>query len=533
MAVVPSKHHQNIHSPPSSLGHDCPLEQNQDQNQKQHLNNRMAPLLPDELIHAILSVISHSFPGPVATITLANCCLISSQWYRLAHPLLYSSPMINMGSKMRALSFLDRLSGELLEYELERMDSAKREQKPCSLIDQMRRLMFFGESRWRHRASVDSRPDVVDRTTFHEILNRLWCTRIEALVFVELPFTNPLSRPLVNRYPPSLTTLILLTPLSHFQLLLVLRDLPSLLHLCIGSHDDTSSIPAEHHTLFSRDQLPSANLRSFGISARSLETWLRTGMPWYQSILNLLVVPSVRTITTLHLDLADEDDERHLLSILGRPAGTGAEEEGGEGVIMRLETVFLRGLSSVLMAESLSRLQGVRKLCLSSVYGTALRWPYPPTVSVEASGGDESRTGMMMMMGGQEERTGGRFSSMVGERRRLSTKNQVWHVIPSSVEELSIDITRMPDQGPWNQRCAHQLALILVALIVSRQCPRLTALGSLLADPAFEFGIHGPFRRQYPLLALIQTAQFNHIALVPPFWTDSFVVNPSATNWYR
>ncbi|KNZ58077.1 hypothetical protein VP01_1g4 [Puccinia sorghi] len=497
----------------------------------------MATLLPDELIHLILSVITRSFPVPVATITLANCCLISSQWYRLAHPLLYSSPMINMGSKMRALSFLDRLVGELLDYELERMDSVKREQKPCSLIDQMRRLMFFGEGRWRHRASFDSRPDVVDRSTLDEILNRLWCTRIEALVFVELPFTNPLSRPLVNRYPPTLTTLILLTPLSHFQLLLVLRDLPSLLHLCIGSHDDTSSIPAEHHTLFSRDQLPSSNLRSFGISARTLEAWLRTGMPWYQSILNLLVVPSVRTITTLHLELADEDDERHLLSILGRPVGTGAAEGGG---LFRLETVFLRGLSSVLMAESLSRLEGVRKLCLSSIYGTALRWPNPPRPSLEANG-DET-TGL-----------GGRVG-----RRGLSTKNQVWQAIPSSVEELSIDITRLPDHGPWNRRSTEQLALTLIALIVSRQCPNLISLGSLLAEPAFEFGIHGPYRRQYPLWALIQTAQLHRIALVPPFWSgmflslsltnshstetdvclllhpsDSFVVNPSATNWYR
>ncbi|PLW45835.1 hypothetical protein PCASD_04806 [Puccinia coronata f. sp. avenae] len=343
-------------------------------------DSRMAPAPPDELIQAILLLIAHSFPVPLATVTLAKCCLISRQWYRLTTPILYNSPMINMGSKRRAISFLDRLVGELLEYELERMQSVKRVPKTCSLMDQMKRLMFFGEGRWRHRASFDSRPDVVDRSTLHDILNRLWCTQIEALVFVELPFTNPLHRPLVNRYPTTLTTLILLTPLSHFELLFVLRDLPTLLHLCIGSHDDTTTIPAEHHTLFSREQLPSSNLRSFGISARTLEAWLRTGMPWYQSILNLLVVPSVQSITTLHLELADEDDERHLLAILGRPLSTMSTSPistGNEAAkverLFKLQTVFLRGLSSVLMAESLSRLQGIRKLCLSSIYGTALR----------------------------------------------------------------------------------------------------------------------------------------------------------------
>ncbi|PLW58909.1 hypothetical protein PCANC_00332 [Puccinia coronata f. sp. avenae] len=498
-------------------------------------DSRMAPRLPDELIQAILLLIAHSFPVPLATVTLAKCCLISRQWYRLTTPILYNSPMINMGSKRRAISFLDRLVGELLEYELERMQSVKRVPKTCSLMDQMKRLMFFGEGRWRHRASFDSRPDVVDRSTLHDILNRLWCTQIEALVFVELPFTNPLHRPLVNRYPTTLTTLILLTPLSHFELLFVLRDLPTLLHLCIGSHDDTTTIPAEHHTLFSREQLPSSNLRSFGISARTLEAWLRTGMPWYQSILNLLVVPSVQSITTLHLELADEDDERHLLAILGRPLSTMSTSPistGNEAAkverLFKLQTVFLRGLSSVLMAESLSRLQGIRKLCLSSIYGTALRCHQSTTPEQQTESltlpGEPNPMDPAVLLGRLPPRP---------SRRNLSSKNLVWQSIPSSLEQLSIDITRLPDHGPWNRKSSDQLTRTITALISSLQCPNLTSLGSHLADPAFEFGIHGPYRLEHPLSDLIHAAETHGISLVPSFWSDSFVVNPSGTDWYR
>ncbi|EFP89663.1 uncharacterized protein PGTG_15626 [Puccinia graminis f. sp. tritici CRL 75-36-700-3] len=507
-------------------------------------NPRAAPSLPDELIQAILFAITCSFPVRLATITLANCSLISRRWYRLASPMLYTSPMINMGSRLRALTFLDRLVDELLEYELELMDSVKRKRRSSSLIDQMRRLMFFGEGRWRHRASFDSRPDVVDRSTLHEILNRLWCTRIEALVFVELPFTNPLHRPLVNRYPASLSTLILLTPLSHFELLFILRDLPSLRHLCIGSHDDTSTVPAEHHTLFSREQLPSSNLLSFGISARTLEAWLRTGMPWYQSILNLLVVPSVRSITTLHLELADEDDERHLLAILGRPPSTisssrveplSSASSGDRPVpeqLFKLETVFLRGLSSVLMAESLSRLQGIRKLCLSSIYGTALRCPSP--LSAEHTDRSSPPLGPLHSLGGVESQMEGlTIPEGRPSRRSLSSKNLVWQAIPSSLEELSIDITRLTDHGPWNRRSADQLTRTLASLISSQQCPHLRSLGSILADPAFEFGIFGPHRSSPPLSDLLSAAKNHHVLLVQSFWCDSFVVNPSGTDWYQ
>ncbi|OAV99678.1 hypothetical protein PTTG_00531 [Puccinia triticina 1-1 BBBD Race 1] len=507
-------------------------------------NDRKPFSLPDELVQYILLAMTSSFPVRLATITLANCSLVCRQWYRLANPLMYSSPMINMGSRLRALSFLDRLVDELLEYELELMDSVKREPRPGSLIDQMRRLMFFGEGRWRHRASFDSRPDVVDRSTLHEILNRLWCcTHLEALVFVELPFTNPLHRPLVNRYPASLSTLILLTPLSHFELLFVLRDLPSLRHLCIGSHDDTSTVPAEHHTLFSRDQLPSSNLRSFGISARTLEAWLRTGMPWYQSILNLLVVPSVRSITTLHLELADEDDERHLLAILGRPPASNPDrtldalssspsvgDTPGPERLFKLETVFLRGLSSVLMAESLSRLQGIRKLCLSSIYGTALRCPSP--AAPEQHPEEPSLPLDPESLGGLESQLT-RITVGPTARRTLSSRNFVWQSIPSSLEELSIDITRLSDHGPWNRRSADQLTRTLTALITSQQCPNLRSLGSILADPAFEFGIFGPNRLSPPLSDFVHAAQSHHVRLVQSFWCDSFVVNPSGTDWYQ
>ncbi|POW20847.1 hypothetical protein PSHT_03092 [Puccinia striiformis] len=504
-------------------------------------DRKKGPSLPDELIQTILLAMTSSTPVRQATISLANCSLISRQWYRLASPLLYTSPVINMGSRQRALSFFDRLVDELLEYELQLMDSVNRVPKPSSLIDQMKRLMFFGEGRWRHRASFDSRPDVVDRSTLHEILNRLWCTQLEALCFVELPFTTPLHRPLVNRYPASLTTLILLTPLSHFELLFVLRDLPSLLHLCIGSHDDTSTVPAEHHTLFSREQLPSSNLRSFGISARTLEAWLRTGMPWYQSILNLLVVPSVRSITTLHLELADEDDERHLLAILGRPPSrpdspsddhpSAPEVESGPERLFKLETVFLRGLSSALMAETLSRLKGIRKLCLSSIYGTALRCPSPPPgeqttsqvrLALESNPVDQESSPILTdhEWTSMISTTGGRTS-----RRTLSSKNLVWQSIPNSLEELSIDITRLPDHGPWNRRSSDQLILTISNLISSNLYPNLKILGSILADPSFEFGIFGPYRSSYPINQFLKIAHIHNVHLVPSFWNGkSFFV---------
>lgn len=208
--------------------------------------------------------------------------------------------------------------------------------------------------------------------------------------------------------------------------------------------------------------------------------------------------------------------------------------------------MFLRGLSSVLMAESLSRLDGIRKLCLSSIFGTALRCPNPTIpsqvdhlsipIEPEAShieDGQDERLGSSTNIGTSTNPRMPTLSVSTGRlRRTLSAPNPVWQSIPSSIEELSIDITRLPDHGPWNQRSSGQLARTLTTLITSGQCPRLRKIGSVLGDSGFEFGIYGPHGDDSPLAEFKDAARSHRVSLVPSFWNDSFVTNHSATHWY-
>ncbi|MBW0478586.1 hypothetical protein O181_018301 [Austropuccinia psidii MF-1] len=530
---------QSIESSPAHTGHPTPADAHGgilDPSQAEETQLRSPLNLPDELIQVILSWLAQSFPPEQVTPALSSCSRLSRQWHRVTLTRLYAVPVVNMESKERALSFVNKLANEALAYQLHLTHAVQEQPQTNLLLSQMRRLIFFGEPRWRHTASLDSRPNLVDRATLHAILNRLWCTRLESIVFVELPFTNPFYRSPVNRYPQTLTTLILLTPLTPFELLFSLSNLPTLLHLCIGSRDDSSGNPAEHRTLFSRDQLPSSNLRSFGIAARTQETWLETGLPWYDGILNLLVVPSLRSITTLHLELANELDERHLMEILGKPPlledHTSAEFASfplGQRAerLFKLQNAFVRGVSSTLMAETLSRLEGIHKLCLSSTFGTALRCPSLTTAESIANPPNNAQFD-------QESSYFSTPDTAASESRARHTNNPVWLSIPTSIEQLSVDITRMRAHGSWNCRSSAQLACTLTHFINSRRCPHLKILGSMFGDKNFEFSVYGIHRHVSPFKELVEAADLHQVSLLPSFWEDSFVmVNYRSTDWCR
>lgn len=489
--------------------------------------------LPDELVQEIVKFVC-DFEPKLASRTLSSCALVSQQWRCIVSPILDASPVIDMGSRSRAFSFLTRIAEEVIDHQLDLMDvKTNKSPLPHSLLGRMRKLMIFGQAVWRHRASIDSRPLLVSRDTLHDILNRLWCTRIHTLVLVELPFTTPFFRSVVNRYPSTLSTVIMLTPLSPFELLFFLRELPSLRNLCIGSRDDTAGAPGAHHTLFSREQLPSTQLVSFGIAARAAERWLKTGLPWLENILNLIVIPCQQTIRTLHLELADDDDEHHLMDILGyNPAPITSAEIQMDPLIHNtspssslrrnspsmLQNVYLRGISSGLMARTLSRCRGIRRLCLSSIYGTALR-----------SSNNSPEAQMLLPAASPEPSSGSPTASEEDppplgllRTRSAPTTNPVWGAIPPSVTELSVDITRLPGHGPWNARSAGQLALTLADLIASDQCPKLIRLGSAFAEEDFPYGIYCDTHEKQLVPAvqhLTQLAESRGIKLVPSFWS--------------
>ncbi|KAG0146400.1 hypothetical protein CROQUDRAFT_133139 [Cronartium quercuum f. sp. fusiforme G11] len=470
--------------------------------------------LPDELVQAIMKSVC-KFGPMLARTTLSSCAQVSQQWRRIVCPMMDTSPIIDMGSRAGAHEFLSKMANDLIEYELDLMEFKTNKRPPAhSLIGRMSKLMVVGQAVWRHRASMKSRPALVSRDTLHEILNRLWATQIHTLVLVELPFTNPFFRSVVNRYPSSLSTVIMLTPLTPFELLFFLRELPSLRHLCIGSRDDSVGAPGANQTLFSREQLPSPNLISFGIAARAAERWLKTGLPWLENILNLIVVPCVQTIRTVHLELADDDDERHIMEILGyQPTPTTSEELSLDPLIQNvipssalprrtpsnLENVYLRGISSFLMAHTLSYCRGIRRLCLSSIYGTALR---------SSSGSIEAQA---LLPDAPSDLSSDPSVSVDGDppplgllrSRSTPTKNPVWSTIPRSIEELSIEITRLPGHGPWNARSAGQLALTLSELILSDQCPKLIRLGSVFGEEDFQYGIYSHLHGR-PILPTVQ-----------------------------
>lgn len=499
--------------------------------------------LPDELIEEILEFVC-TFGVEDATRTLKSCKLVSPQLRRIVSQRVDTSPVIDMGTRRAALEFLSRISDELVDHQLDLMNfKSNKLPPPHSLIGRMRKLMFIGQAMWRHHSSTKDRHEFVDRQVFHEILNRIWSTQIHTLVFLELPFTNPFFRTVVNRYPSTLTTVIMLTPLSPFQLLFFLRELPSLRQLCIGSRDDSPGDSAEHHTLFSRDQLPSSKLVSFGIAARASERWLKTGSPWLENILNLIVVPCVLTIKTLHLELADDDDQRHLFDIFFPPGPTAQppfnsppNHFNSPGLSSRtsptqLRNLYLRGISALLMSHTLSQCKGIKRLCLSSIYGTALRssnnslesQTLPHDASLDPSEDIPSASE-------HEPPPLGLLRS-----RYVPADNPVWTSIPDSVEELSIDVTRLPGHGPWNARSSGKLAGSLVELLSSNQCPKLTQLGSFLAHEDFVYGIHASRHGRHltpEVQHLIQLAEAKGVRLVPSLWSESFVPSAGGNGWY-
>ncbi|EGG12239.1 uncharacterized protein MELLADRAFT_76559 [Melampsora larici-populina 98AG31] len=499
--------------------------------------------LPDELIEAILEFV-FAFGVEDATRTLKSCKLVSPQLQRIIIPRLDASPMIDMGSRRAALDFLSRVSDELVDHQLDLMNfKPNKSPPPDSLIGRMRKLMFIGEAVWRHRSSTKDRHEFVDRQIFHEILNRIWSTRIHTLVFVELPYTNPFFRTVVNRYPSTLTTVIMLTPLSPFQLLFFLRELPSLRQLCIGSRDDSPGDPAEHHTLFSRDQLPSSKLISFGIAARASERWLKTGLPWLENILNLIVVPCVLTIKTLHLELADDGDQRHLLNIFFPPVPTAqpplndlpgdpsSSDSSSRSSPTQLRTLYLRGISSSLMSQTLPQCKGIKRLCLSSIYGTALRSSkYSLDFQILPADASSEPAEEVSSPSEYEPPPLGLLRSSHGP-----ADNPVWTSIPDSLEELSIDVTRLSGHGPWNARSAGKLAGTLAELLVSNQCPKLIRLGSFFANEDFVYGIHAlrHGRKLIPEVQhLIQLAEAKGVCLVASLWSESFVPSAGGNGWY-
>ncbi|KAH9814836.1 hypothetical protein DFH28DRAFT_893964, partial [Melampsora americana] len=175
---------------------------------------------------------------------------------------------------------------------------------------------------------------------------------------------------------------------------------------------------------------------------------------------------------------------------------------------------------------TLSRCQGIKRLCLSSIYGTALRSSshhssHPQTLpldpSLDSSENEPPPLGLL-------------------RNRSIPTENPVWSSIPNSIEELSIDITRLPGHGPWNSRSIGNFAQSLSKLIISNQCPNLIRLGSFLSNEDFQFGLHAT-SHQRPILdevqTLIQLSNSNRISLVKSMWSDSFVPVLGAHGWYN